>query len=1008
MLLAAVVGSAPNVPPVDFVRDVRPILSQHCFACHGPNEDSRKAGLRLVDFESATRELDPGIAAIVPGDLERSELWQRINDPEDPMPPSEEHKALSPEQIEILGRWIESGASYAPHWAYVTPLATDLPNPTRTNWALTESDSHLLARLDTEGLSPSPETDRVTLLRRVTFDLSGLPPTIEDLDAFLADTSPGAYENVVDRLLASPHFGERMASFWLDLVRYADTVGYHGDQEHHAWPYRDWVIRSFDENLPFDRFTIHQLAGDLVENPGQEQLVASGYNRLLQTTHEGGLQLKEYRAIYMADRVRNVAEVWMGATLGCAQCHDHKYDPYTMRDFYAFGAFFADIDDEEHLVNPYGGLNATPTRRLPEMRVESDASRARAAALVREIERIDREITASIAALEPQRTAWEADLLRRIEAGETHQQTWIDDVLETGGDVSGSWNFARVPEVAPKSGTSYRTQASGGLVQHYTQNTTKKRITVEEGDVLFAWVYLPPETPPQAVMLQCNTAGDWDHRAVWGEDAISYGRRDQDWNGYRRFGPLPETGAWVRLEVGFDQIGLPPGTVVSGIAFTQFGGTVHWDRVGVESGMAAPSEVITALETPGPERTDAMIATLRARHAGESPKVTALEANRAALEAEHAGIANTLPLSLYTRALETPRTVRIKPRGNWLDESGELVEPAIPEFLGTLGGDGRLTRLDMAEWLVAPESEGGVGELTARVFVNRVWAMLFGVGLCPSVEDFGGQGRPPTHLELLDQLALAFVASGWDVKALVKDLVLSRAYRQSSMTDAVLIERDPENLLVARQSRHRLTAEMVRDTALSVSGLLVDKRGGPSVKPPQPPGYYKHPNFPKRRYMPNTDAEQWRRGVYVHWQRQFLHPMLRAFDGPTREECTARRANSNTPLAALALMNDPTFVEAARAFAQRVLAGNFSSDHEALVFAMRTATSRTPSPDEIKVLSGVLDESRSAYQDQETEALALLAIGSSPRDASIDPVELAAWTQTTRVILNLHETITRD
>jgi hypothetical protein len=990
------------------VRDVRPILSQHCFACHGPNEDSRKAGLSLVDFNGATRELDPGLAAIVPGDLDRSELWQRINNPEDPMPPPEEHKALSPEQIEILGSWIQSGASYAPHWAYVSPVATDPPISTRSNWALTESDRHLLARLDAEGLTPSPDTDQVTLLRRVTYDLSGLPPTIDDIDSFLADTSPGAYDRVVDRLLSSPHFGERMASFWLDLVRYADTVGYHGDQEHHAWPYRDWVIRSFNENLPFDAFTIHQLAGDLVENPGQDELVASGYNRLLQTTHEGGLQLKEYRAIYMADRVRNVSEAWMGATLGCAQCHDHKYDPYTMRDFYAFGAFFADIDDEDHLVNPYGGLNATPTKRLPEMRVQSDASRARATTLTREIEKTNGELTESITALEPHRAAWEADLLRRIVAGETRQQTWVDDVLETGGDPSGNWAFGHVPELTPKSGSSYRTQISDGLVQHYTNNTTKKRITVEEGDVLFAWVYLPQQTPPQAVMLQCNTAGDWDHRAVWGNDAITYGRRAEDWNGYRRKGPLPETGTWVRLEASFDQIGLPPGTVVSGIAFTQFGGTVHWDRVGVESSRAAPLEVVAALETPQAQRTEAMMATLRARHASESPEVTEIEAHRESLEAERSGITDTLPLALYTQALETPRSVRILPRGNWLDESGELVEPSIPEFLGTLDGDGRLTRLDLAEWLVAPQAEGGVGEFTARVFVNRIWAMLFGTGLCPSVEDFGGQGRPPTHPALLDRLALSFVNSGWDVKALVKDLVLSHAYRQSSMIDDVLLERDPENLLVARQSRHRLPAEMVRDTALSVSGILVDKRGGPSVKPPQPPGYYRHLNFPKRRYMPDTDAQQWRRGVYVHWQRQYLHPMLRAFDGPTREECTARRANSNTPLAALVLMNDPTYVEAARAFAQRVLARDFASDQEALVFAMRLATARNPSEEEVRVLAALLSESRAAYHGHEPEALALLELGALPRNESIDPVELAAWTQTTRAILNLHETITRD
>ena len=787
---------ALSEPPIDFVRDIRPILSQHCFACHGPDEEAREADVSFVTFEEATRAHEPGRAAVVPGDRANSVLWQRINDPNDPMPPKSHHKPLTLDQRALLGRWIDEGASYAPHWAYVQPTATELPEHAHNSWTATAIDTYLLDRFTKEGLEPSEATDPVTLLRRVSYDLTGLPPSIETIEAFLADASASAYEELVDQLLETPHFGERLATFWLDLVRYADTVGYHGDQEHNAWHYRDWVIAAFNDNKPFDRFTTQQLAGDLLPEPTQDDLIASGYNRLLQTTHEGGLQLKEYRAIYMADRVRNVSEVWMGATLGCAQCHDHKYDPYTMQDFYAFGAFFADIDDEEHLVNPYGGLNTTPTLRAPEMRVTSADSTQRYERLALEIERV----TAAIAQ----------------EQARSEQQ------------------------------------------------------------------------------------------------------------------------------------------------------------------------------------------------AGESEAIMLLTAEREALEAEQANITNNLPLALYTKALDVPRTVRILPRGNWLDETGAEVEPAVPAFLGSVTSDDRATRLDLAHWLTTPAREGGAGELTARVFVNRVWAMLFGAGLCPSVEDFGGQGVPPTHLALLDYLALQFVSSGWDIKALIREIVLSRAYCQSSHTTPVLELADPQNLLFARQARHRLPAEMVRDTALSVSGLLVDQQGGRSVKPPQPSGYYTHLNFPKRQYMPDMNAQQWRRGVYVHWQRQYLHPMLRAFDAPTREECTAQRAQSNTPLAALVLLNDPTFVEAARAFAERILREGFADDLEALQYAMRLATARVPTNQELEVLLSLLEENRIAYDQSEAEALALVSLGGAERDPMLDPRELAAWTQVTRAILNLHETMTRE
>ncbi len=1002
---------------VDFVRDIRPIISDHCFACHGPDEHARQAGLSLVHFETATSELDsgapgepgvPGIRAIAPGDLANSMLWQRINHPDDMMPPAEAHNPLDQAQIETLGRWIEQGASYAPHWAYVAPVATETPEVQETTWPLDAIDHYILARLNTERLDHAPDADDVTLLRRLTYDLTGLPPQTSDIDAFLADESPNAYETVVDNLLASPHFGERIASYWLDLVRYADTVGYHGDQEHRVWPYRDYVIRAFNENMPFDQFTIEQLAGDLLSEPGQQQLIATGYNRLIQTSHEGGVQLKEYRSIYMADRIRNASAVWMGATLGCAQCHDHKYDPYATRDFYAFGAFFADIDDEEHLRKPYDGLNTTPTRRLPEMRVTSADSQAQLDAIALRIDETKLEVDRAIAALPGERAAWEQALLAEIDAASTHEFVWVDDQLDTGGETQGDWSFIRDEAVPAYSGQAYRKQSSAELVQHYSVNTTAKTIVVAEGDTFFSWVYVLQDEPAQALMLQFNVAGNWEHRAVWGGDEIPYGRRSPSWAGYQRRGDLPELGKWVCLEVEADSVGLQVGQVVSGIAFTQFGGVVYWDKAGVRSDQAAPAAVIDALATNAADRSDAQRAQLHDYQLKTAPVVVDLRARIAELQREQQSIESSLPMTLYTKALAEPREVRVLPRGNWLDESGELVEPAIPGFLGTLDVDGRATRLDLARWLVTPKDRGGGGELTARVFVNRIWALFYGEGLCPSTDDFGGQGQPPNHLELLDRLSLDFVQSGWDVKALIRRLVLTRTYRQSSIPTTESAQRDPLNHFFAHQSRQRFPVEMIRDTALMVSGLLVDQLGGVSVKPPQPDGYYRHLNFPTRRYHPDTGAAQFRRGVYVHWQRQYLHPMFRAFDGPTREECIARRAVSNTPLAALALMNDPTFVEASRAFAQQILSTASGDDHTRIARAMRQATGRRPDVAEVEVLAVLLEESRQHYQRNPDDAEALLALGESPRDAALDPANHAAWTQVTRAILNLHETITRD
>ncbi len=822
---------AAIAPPVvadgpDFNRDIRPILSRNCFACHGHDEHDRQAGLRLDDRTAATAELESGLVAIVPGDPAASELVIRIreSDPDLVMPPADGNHALTPEQKDLLEAWIAAGAEYADHWAYVAPVAWPEPKVETEGWCFNWIDRFVLGGLEEQGLEPAPDADEFTLVRRLFFDLTGLPPTPAEVDAYLADPAADRYERLVDRLLASPRHAEQLAAWWLDLVRYADTVGYHGDQGHRSALYRDWVIAAFLENRPFDRFTVLQLAGDLVEPLPEEhpddRVLAAAYNRLLQTTHEGGLQVKEYRAIYQADRIRNVSEAWMGATLGCAQCHDHKYDPYTARDFYAMGGFFADIDDEKHMgVAGFGGAaNTSPTTREPERPLVGPFDRERAASL-------DARIRA----------------LRES---------------------------------------------------------------------------LPSEPKPAAAAA---------------------------------------------------------GPSVTPAAATAADGAV---TTAVESAPAAPPEPAEIL--------------------AKRKRLADLEKQRRRLERK----------LMVTQALAEPRTVRILPRGNWMDESGEVVEPAVPAFLGTIPSDERATRADLARWLITPTTAGGVGEFTARVAANRLWAIFFGAGLCRSADDFGGQGEPPDHPELLDRLAIEFCRSGWNVRDLVRTIVTSHAYRQSSAAPAELLARDPENRLLARQGRWRYPAEGVRDAALFSSGLLVEELGGESVHPYQPAGYYQHLNFPQREYTSDTDSRQWRRGLYVHWQRMFLHPQLLAFDAPTREECTAVRARSNTPKAALVLLNDPTFVEAARKLAERVIR-EAEGDAARLEALWRHVLSRRPDSQERELLAGLLSRRRLEYAAAPDSARDLLAVGIAPRNGDLDQVELAAWTATARAVLNLHESIAR-
>ncbi len=807
-LLGLLFAASARADELSYNRDVRPILSDNCFACHGPDKNQRKGKLRLDERDVAIAR-----KAIVPGKPGESSLVARIESAaaDEQMPPPDSHKKLTAPQKEILKKWIAEGAKYEPHWAYIAPKKSEIRNPK------SEIDTFILERLAKEKLAPSPEADRVTLIRRLTFDLTGLPPTWAEVQAFAKDKSPKAYESLVDRLLASPRYGERMAIFWLDQVRYADSIGYHSDTPMTVWPYRDYVIQAFNSNKPFDRFTVEQLAGDLLPNAKLDQKVASTYNRLLQTTEEGGGQAKEYEAKYAADRVRNVGSVWLGVTLGCCQCHDHKFDPFSTKDFYGMAAFFADVQEPSIGGRGPGTKLATPYQ--------------------------------------------EAELKKK------------DDAI-----------------AAAKA----------------------KLKTVEE-------VFLPEQA-------------EWEKAA---------------------------------------------------------------------KNLPANIQAILKAEKRTPKQTN----DLKAYYLANLAETKSLRDEVAKLEADRNSYASTIPSCLVTQS-GPPRTTRVLPRGNWLDETGEVVKPATPHFMiSTTISNPRGTRLDLANWLLAKENP-----LTARVFVNRTWKLFFGAGLARSLEDLGLQGETPSHPELLDWLALEF-QDGWDVKKLVKQIVMAKTYRQSSNPKSETRnpkDADPFNRLLARQNRFRLDAEFVRDNALSVSGLLANTIGGPSVKPYQPAGYWAALNFPTREWQNDKGAGLYRRGMYTHWQRSFLHPSLLAFDAPSREECAIERARSNLPQQALALLNDPTYIEAARAFGERILRDGGKAPAERIDWLYRQALSRPPTADEAKVLAEYFAKQLQAYTASEADAKKFLAIGDRPLPKELPLAELAAWTATARVVLNLHEFITRN
>ena len=995
-----VASTAPAAENLSYNRDVRPILSDTCFKCHGPDKNHREAKLRLDERDAALTK-----KAFVPGKPAESELIKRIHttDPDDVMPPPDSVKQLNDAQKKILERWIAEGATYEPHWSYIPPQRSAIPVVADRAWAASPIDAFIRSRLDAEKIAPSSEADRATLLRRLSFDLIGLPPTPAEVAAFIADSAPDAYNKQVERLLASPHYGERMAVPWLDAVRFADTVGFHGDQNQNNFPYRDWVINALNSNMPFDRFTAEQLAGDLLPDANVSTRAASGFNRLNMMTREGGAQPKEYLAKYTADRVRTLGGAWLGSTLACCECHDHKYDPWGTKDFYRFGAFFADVRqwgvyaDYAYTKNPdlSGYDNDYPFP--PEISVDSPYLKNR------------------ITRLQAERS----QVITSAKVDEQARRAWLDSLrtfLKTNAD---GWEKPHTE--APVDGKADYTVDNDGVITTKSDKNLTIRLTPTASTLASLRLDLVAKKSGSALLNEKGKAKielKIAYRAQGKADAVPVEIRRADatiknpvyrsgfaligilsgWNLTAEQGASPASGLWVFTRPLTMHAGDALEITLVKNPLAQFRLAVsplvpaEVNQPAFDLGMLA--HLSSNLPDNDPQLNDAWLM-------GTAHDRTAL--NRIAdLERQLDECRFGKAMTTVTEAWE-PMPIRVLARGNWQDENGEVVVPGAPHFMRQIGEEKtrRLTRLDLAQWLTSADNP-----LTARVFVNRLWAQFMGVGLSATVDDLGSQGEWPSHPELLDWLAVEFRENGWDVKKMVRLIVCSATYRQSSVLRPEIFIKDPQNRLRASQSPRRLDAEFIRDNALAISGLLNSDMGGPSAKPYQPSGYYVNIQFPNRDYVASNDDRQYRRGLYMHWQRTFLHPMLANFDAPARDECVVFRNQANSPQQALTLLNDPTFVEAARTWAAHLVAET-GDDATKLQRAFQQALGRHPTADESAPLLKFLVKQRATYATQPEQAAALLNVGQAPPPADAQRQEVAAWTQVCRVLMNLHETITR-
>ena len=996
---------------VEFNRDIRPILSDKCYTCHGPDAGNRKTKLRF-DTEAGAKQDLGGHFAIVPGDTAKSEMIRRITatQPGMRMPPVWSGYKLTDHEIDLIRRWIEQGAKWQKHWSFLPPTRPPFPPVEDHNWPRNPIDSFVLARLEREGLRPSPEADRERLIRRVTLDLTGLPPTLEEIDAFLVDTSPTAYEKVVDRLLASPRYGERMAAPWLDAARYADTNGYQTDGERSMWRWRDWVIDAFNRNVPFDRFTVDQIAGDMLPHPTLDQVIATGFNRNHRGNGEGGIIPEEYAVEYVVDRVDTTATVWLGLTLGCARCHDHKYDPFTQKEFYQVFAYFNNVP-EKGKAWKYGNsppMVAAPTpsqeRELASLDEKLHAAEAEFASLKPELERARAEWEGS--------QAWSAQVDWTISS---------DMAVQRRLAGSGAFDGTRAVVVDLENENAARfgfydkftlsawilpAAATGAIV------TRGEDVTEGEGYGLYlkngkVEVDLVKRWLDDALRVETERAVELNQ---WHHIAVTYdGSRIAD--GIKIY----VDGQAQKLKVNLDDLNQsfetkePLRIGAGGGAENRFRGRIRDVRI-YNAALTPDQAAILATDTPVGAIAKIPPAQRTRAEAGKI-ELYFLERNAPAhihdawqrvveLRAQRQRVVERFPTVMVMQEQPTRRDTFVLLRGAY-DHPGDKVNPGLPAALVPLPAGSPNNRLGFAQWLVDRSNP-----VTARVTVNRFWQMYFGTGLVKTVEDFGSQGEWPSHPELLDWLATEFIRTGWDVKAMQKLIVTSAAYRQSSKAGAELLQRDPENRLLARGPRVRLPAGVIRDQALAMAGLLVEKVGGPSVKPYQPAGLWKE--LGGEDYRQGTGEDLYRRSLYTFWKRTAPPPAMMNFDAAGREACTVRETRTNTPLQALDLMNDVTFVEAARALAERMVRAGGAAPAERISFAFRLATARRPRAEEARILADSFQHYLDRFETNGEAATRILTEGEHARSSQIEAGQLAAYTSVASLILNLDETVTKE
>jgi len=990
---------------IQFNRDVRPILSDRCYACHGPDANQRKVNLRFDVEAAAKADLGQGRFSIVPGDPARSELIRRVISTNAAlrMPPGYlGHEKLPERDIETLRQWIAQGAPWQPHWAFISPKASPAV-------AANAIDHFILARLEREGLRPSPEADRATLIRRVSLDLTGLPPTPAEVAAFINDTSASAYEKVVDRLLASPRYAERMSILWLQAARYADTNGYQSDGPRTMWRWRDWVIDAFHNNMPFDQFTIEQIAGDLLPNATLSQKIATGFHRNHRTSAEGGIIDEEFRVEYVADRVETTATVWLGLTLGCARCHDHKYDPFPQRDFYRLFAFFNNVPEKGFVYNfgneePFiKAPTAEQQKRLDELDRRLEPDRDRWQKLQPELDRAQ--------------SKWEKKLARNPRHPDWAQQEGLilDQPLGDAPAFDGAREVNLGDRVARFNHRDPLTLAAWinpetpkGCILSRTEDYwegTGYGLYLVEGRLRFHFVFRWTDLGLRVETKKPIPLNQWQHVMVTYDGGMK-----------ARGVHIYVNGVEQELNVLFDQHLWPidhkaPFRIGAGGGPDQkFHGRIRDVRVfnlaldAAQAAVVPLQDSIAAIAAlPASSRTPAQRDKLRLAFLDLylSPKLAATKQKVLLAQRERDRFHQTVPTSMVMAERPDPRDTFVLVRGAY-DAPGEKVTPETPAALRPLASGWPRNRLGLARWLVSRDNP-----VTARVAVNRYWQMLFGAGLVKTTEDFGSQGEAPSHPELLDTLAVEFMDSGWNVKRILKTMVMSATYRQSSRVTQELLRQDPENRLLARGPRFRLPAEMVRDQALAVSGLLVEQVGGPSVKPYSPAGLWQELQGGSG-YQSDKGAGLYRRSLYTYWKRTVAPPSMVTFDSPTRETCSVRASTTNTPLQALSLMNEVTFVEAARKLAERMITDGGETPANRIALAFRLAVARAPKAQELDVLLPLLERYRDRYGRDSKAALALLSQGESSRNQSIAPAELAAYTGVASVILNMDQTVTKE